>query len=605
MDIFSVISLFGGLAFFLYGMTVMSSGLEKMAGSKLEGILKSMTSNRFKGLVLGAAITAIIQSSSAVTVMLVGLVNSGIMKLSQSIGVIMGTNIGTTITAWILSLTGLEGDNIFIRLLKPESFAPIFALIGILLISISKKDRKKNIGSVLIGFALLMTGMTIMSTAMKPLADMPGFKDALVMFQNPIFGILAGIVITALLQSSSASVGLLQSIATTGMLPYGAAIPIIMGQNIGTCITSLIASIGANKNAKRVTAVHISFNVIGTVILITVFYSLNALFNFAFVDSPIPIVGIAIIHSLFNILTTIILFPFAKQLEKLAKVIIPDRTGKKTEYELLDERLLATPSFAIVECKNVAQEMAELTYDSIVSAIGLITHYDVLIADKVREAEEEVDVYEDKLGNFLVKLSSHDVTQRDINDASELLHSIGDFERISDHALNLVVVAEEIHQKSLKFSDEARAELEILTAATLKILDLTFTAFKNNDTTIAEQVEPLEQVIDKLKLELKSRHIKRLQSGKCTIELGFVLSDLLTNFERISDHCSNIAIYVIQVSANTYADEGTHEYLSELKSSDDPAFEKAYQAFKEDYRLPKDFSSSKSSSSSENAPQPT
>lgn len=585
MDIFSVFSLFGGLAFFLFGMNVMSEGLEKMAGSRFEGFLKGMTSNRFKSLMLGAAMTALLQSSSAVTVMLVGLVNSGIMNLTQSVGVIMGSNIGTTVTAWILSLTGIEGDSFFIRLLKPEGFSPLLALVGVLLFSFSKSSKRRNLGSVFLGFALLMTGMSIMSTAMKPLAQMESFQNILVMFSNPIMGILTGLVITAIIQSSSASVGILQSISLTGMLTYGAAIPIIMGQNIGTCITSLIAGIGANKNAKRVTAVHILFNIIGTVLLSIVFYTLHAIFKFAFVDTPISILGIAMVHSAFNIISTLILFPFSKGLEKLAKILIPDRTGKPTKYELLDERLLQTPGVAIVESRNAAQRMAALTHESIIDSIKMIDKYDVNVADTVREIEEEVDLYEDKIGTFLVRVSAAAaVSSIDKRQAAELLHCIGEFERISDHALNLVEVADEIHKKELKFSDDAKAELDVIVEAINEILNLTFEAFKTNDDELAKHVEPLEQVIDDLKIKLKSRHVQRLQSGRCTIELGFVLSDLINNFERIADHCSNIAVYIIQITDKTAE---PHEYLNSLKTSQDPNFVQAYDSFSEKYKLPK------------------
>jgi len=583
MDIFSVFSLLGGLAFFLYGMNIMSAGLEKMVGSKLESVLKSMTSNRFKGLLLGTAITAVIQSSSAVTVMLVGLVNSGIMKFSQSIGVIMGTNIGTTVTAWILSLAGIESDNVFVRLLKPESFTPLLALIGIILVSFVKSPKKKDLGSILLGFALLMTGMSIMSSAMKPLSEMPAFREILTMFSNPIFGIFTGLIITAIIQSSSASVGILQSIATTGSLTYGTALPIIMGQNIGTCITALISSIGANKNAKRVTAVHILFNVIGTVVLMTVYFILNSIFQFAIVQEAASPVGIAVIHSAFNITTTVLLFPFGKALEKLAKLIIKDKPDKEVEYELLDDRLLSTPSFAIAECRNVTGKMAKIVRSSILSSIDLISHYNPKVVKQINEGEEEIDFYEDKLGSYLVKLSSKSLTMDISNEVAELLHAIGDFERIGDHAINIAEVAHEIHDKKLSFSQDALDELSTMTRAVKQILTITFDAFETNDYELACKVEPLEQVIDTLKLELKKRHVRRLQSGKCTIELGFVLSDILNNYERVSDHCSNIAVYILQVKDTEIE---AHEYLSELKSTNNAAFVRKYEEFKHEYALP-------------------
>lgn len=583
MDVFSVISLLGGLAFFLYGMNTMSAGLEKMVGSKLESVLKTMTSNRFKGLLLGAVVTAVIQSSSAVTVMLVGLVNSGIMKFSQSIGVIMGTNIGTTITAWILSLSGIESDNMFIRLLKPESFAPVFALIGIIFISFVKNQKKKDLGSIFLGFALLMTGMSMMSSAMKPLADSPEFANILLMFSNPVFGILVGIGITALIQSSSASVGILQSLANTGAVTYGTAIPIIMGQNIGTCITSLISSIGTNKKAKRVTAVHILFNVIGTVVLMTIYFVLNAIFKFAFANQPVNAMSIAVIHSAFNIITTVMLFPFGNQLNKLAHLIIKD-SGTDVDYELLDERLLVTPSFAIAECKNVTTRMAKVSHEAISTAIDLIYNFDPKKVQLINEFEEQIDFYEDKLGSYLVKLSSKSLTVRDSNEVAELLHAIGDFERIGDHAINLAEVAEEISQKKIFFSEEASNELRIITDAVKEILSITFTAFESNDISLAAKVEPLEQVIDGLKLELKNRHVKRLQSGKCTIELGFVLSDILANYERVSDHCSNIAVYILQIEN---ADIEAHEYLAEIKQTNNELFTSSFNNYKETYSLPK------------------
>ncbi|MDR0889059.1 MAG: Na/Pi cotransporter family protein [Oscillospiraceae bacterium] len=582
-DIFSILTLIGGLAFFLYGMSTMSAGLEKMVGSKLDGVLSRMTSNRFLGLLLGLVITAVIQSSSAVTVMLVGLVNSGIMKFSQSISVIIGSNIGTTVTAWILSLSGIEGDNVFVKLLKPESFTPILALIGIIFISFLKNRKKKNVGTILMGFALLMSGMSMMSGALKPLAEMPAFRNVLTAFSNPLLGLLAGIVVTAVIQSSSASVGILQSIAKTGVLPFGTAIPIIMGQNIGTCVTALISSVGANKKAKSVTAAHILFNVIGTGVLLSGYLIADAIFDFAFTDTRITMWGIAIVHSAFNVATTVLVFPFAKQIAKLARRIVGSNSGDEVEYQLLDERLLATPGFAIAECRNVTAKMAAVTKTSILAAVGLLGKYDLRVAEEIESTEKEIDMYEDKLGSYLVKLSARELSIADSNQTAELLHAIGDFERIGDHASNLVEVAREINEKKMFFSDDAMAELRVLTDAVVRIVNLTFEAFENNDTTLAVEVEPLEQVIDKLKREVKTRHVKRLQSGKCTIELGFVWSDILTNFERVSDHCSNIAVYILQTR---YSEIEQHEYLGELKSSDDADFMASYRGYRETYRLP-------------------
>lgn len=580
MDVFSLFTLLGGLAFFLYGMHVMSAGLEKMVGGKLERVLKSMTSSKWKGLALGAVITIAIQSSSAMTVMLVGLVNSGIMQLSQTVGVIMGSNVGTTLTAWILSAAGIESSNFFLRLLKPESFSPIVALIGVLLIMSSKEGKKRDVGTILVGFSVLMTGMSFMSQSVSPLADMPIFQDILVMFQNPIAGILLGAVVTGVIQSSAASVGILQSLSMTGSITYGMALPIIMGQNIGTCVTSLLSSIGTNKNAKRVTAVHVYFNVLGTVICLSGFYLLNAFVHFDFIDSPINALGIAVVHSLFNLLTTLILLPFSKQLEKLAKITIREQSTKE---ELLDERLLLSPGLAIAECRNLSIHMAKAARDSMANAISTLSKFDQKVADSITQQEEEIDLYEDKLGTFLVRLSSKDLSPKDSHDVSQLLHAIGDFERIGDHAVNILRVANEIHDKDIQFSDKAQEELQVITRAIITILNLTVEAFEENDPVIAAKVEPLEQVIDGLKLELKNRHIRRLQEGRCTIELGFVLTDLLTNYERVSDHCSNIAVTVIQIKDSSL---DTHGYLNEVKNTGNPAFTQAFETYSLEYLLP-------------------
>ena len=580
MDIFSLFTLLGGLAFFLYGMHVLSAGLEKMVGGRLESVLRSITSNRFKGLALGAVITIAIQSSSAMTVMLVGLVNSGIMELSQTVGVIMGSNIGTTLTAWILSAAGIQSDSFWLRMLKPESFSPLLALAGILLIMMGKEGRRKDAGHVLIGFSILMTGMSFMSQSVSPLADMPVFQDILVMFQNPIAGILLGAVVTGVIQSSAASVGILQSLSMTGSITFGMAIPIIMGQNIGTCVTSLLSSIGTNKNAKRVTAVHIYFNVLGTVICLLGFYALNAAFRFAFVDTPINALGIAMVHSLFNLFTTVILLPFSKLLEKLAKVTIRD---KNNQVALLDERLMLSPGFAIAECRALAVKMARTARDSMLGAIRITREYDPKLAAEITAQEEEIDLYEDTLGTFLVKLSSKDLSHADSNEAAELLHAIGDFERIGDHAVNILRVAQEIHKKQLRFSEKAQTELRVITQAIVDILNLTVEAFETENSALAERVEPLEQVVDSLKTELKSRHIRRLQDGRCTIELGFVLTDLLTNYERVSDHCSNVAVTVIQIKDSALE---AHGYLNQVKSEGGGTYTQAYNEYMSQYQLP-------------------
>ncbi len=581
MDIFSVFTLLGGLAFFLYGMNVLSAGLEKMVGGKLEHVLKSMTSNKFKGLALGAVITIAIQSSSAMTVMLVGLVNSGIMELSQTVPVIMGSSMGTTLTAWILSAAGIQSDSFWLQMLKPESFSPLLALAGVVMVMTGKNGKKKDAGHVLIGFAIIMTGMTFMSQSVSPLAESPAFHDLLIMFQNPLLGVLIGTVFTGIIQSSAASVGILQSLSLTGSISLGMAFPIITGANIGTCVTGLLSAIGANKNAKRVVAVSVYFKVIGTIICLSAFYILNGVFHFDVVDAPIDALGIAVVHTLFNIINTFVLLPFSKQLEKLSKLTIRETSTKEA---LLDERLMLSPGFAIAECRRLTVKMARAARDSMLSAIGLIQDFDSKVAAEIASTEEEIDLYEDTLGTFLVKLSSKDLSVRDSNEAAELLHAIGDFERIGDHALNILRVAEEIHDKQLHFSDKAQVEVGIITQAIIDILNLTVEAFEKEDSVLAGQVEPLEQVVDDLKIELKTRHIRRLQEGRCTIELGFVLTDLLTNYERVSDHCSNVAVTVIQIKESSSMD--AHEYLNQVKTSGSPAFTQAYNRCREKYSLP-------------------
>lgn len=582
MSVFNIITLLGGLALFLFGMSVMSNALEKTAGGKLEKILQKMTDKPIKALLLGAAITATIQSSSAVTVMLVGLVNSGIMQLGQSVGVIMGSNIGTTITAWILSLAGIESDNFFVSLLKPSSFSPIIAFIGIIMMMTSKKTRSKDIGSICMGFAVLMFGMELMSDSMAPLAEMEEFRNIMVMFNNPLLGLIVGIVMTAVIQSSSATVGILQALSLTGGLSYGMAIPLIMGQNIGTCVTALISSVGVSKNAKRVAVIHIYFNLIGTAVLLSLFYGFNAFLDFPFVEKAIAPAGIAIVHSIFNVATTIILFPFGKQLEKLAVKTVKDKEAEN-KSEFLDDRLLNSPSLAISECRNYTVKMAQLAKNSLLDSISIIGNYNSKTADIIVENEQALDDYEDKLGTFLVKISSRELTKEDSNTVSTLLHCIGDFERIGDHALNMVKTAKEISDKSISFSSEANAEILVATEAIKQILDITVKAFENNDAELALDVEPLEQVIDTLLSEIKNRHISRLTGGNCTIELGFVLSDLLTNYERVSDHCSNIAVSLIQISHSVF---DTHEYLNDYKTSGGERFTTAFENYKKQYVLP-------------------
>lgn len=581
MTIFNFISLFGGLALFLFGMSTMSDSLEKTAGGKLEKILKVMTDKPWKALLLGVAITATIQSSSAVTVMLVGLVNSGIMQLTQAVGVIMGSNIGTTVTSWILSLAGIESDNIFISLLKPSSFAPIIAFIGMLMTMISKKNRVKDIGGICIGFAVLMFGMEMMSDAMSPLAEMQEFRDLMVMFNNPLFGLFIGVVMTAVIQSSSATVGILQALSLTGVISYGMAIPIIMGQNIGTCVTALISSMGVSKNAKRVAAIHVYFNLIGTVLFLTVFYVLDRIFGFSFTDTPIAPAGIAVVHSIFNVATTVVLFPFAKLLEKLARKTVKDKkaTGKSA---FIDDRLLNSPTLAVSESRNYTVKMGQTAIEALAKSISLVEKFDEKVVDEIIEKEKELDDYEDKLGTFLVKISGHDLTEADSNTVATLLHAIGDFERIGDHAVNIAKAAQEIYDKEIRFSENATQELSTATRAIKEILELTEKAFADNSIELALEVEPLEQVIDDILAEIKSRHIARLTGGKCTIELGFVLSDLLTNYERVSDHCSNIAVCLIQISKSVF---DAHEYLNDYKSSGSETFTSNFEKYKKKYSL--------------------
>lgn len=582
MSIFNIFTLLGGLAFFLFGMSTMSNGLERVAGGKLERILGKMTDKPIKGLLLGAGITATIQSSSAVTVMLVGLVNSGIMKLGQSVGVIMGSNIGTTITAWILSLAGIDSDNFFVSLLKPSSFSPLVALGGILLMMVAKKSRSKDIGSVLMGFAVLMYGMELMSSAMDPLADSPKFAEFMVMFTNPLLGLLVGIVLTAVVQSSSATVGILQALSMTGSISFGAAIPIIMGQNIGTCITALISSIGVSKHAKRVSAVHVSFNMIGTAVWLTLYFILDAILNFAFTDTAIDPFGIAVVHSVFNIATTILLFPFSKQLERLAIKLVKDKP-EKVKSVFLDERLLATPSMAVAQCREFTSQMARLSAEMLLSSVSLIENFNPKTAEKLIEDEKILDDYEDKLGTFLVKLSGNQLSDADSNTVSTMLHTIGDFERIGDHALNIVNAAQEIYSKEISFSAQAKSELKVAANAICEITGLTSDAFCFNNSSLALEVEPLEQVIDDMIDEIKSRHIARLTGGSCTIELGFVLSDLLTNFERVSDHCSNIAVCILRIHDSVF---DAHEYLNNYKNEGGEHFTKSFNSYAKKHRLP-------------------
>ena len=580
MDIFSVFTLCGGLAFFLYGMTTMSKSLEKMAGGKLERLLKRMTSNPLKSLLLGAGITIAIQSSSAMTVMLVGLVNSGVMELGQTIGVIMGSNIGTTLTAWILSLAGIESESVFVNLLKPESFSPVVALVGIILIMGSKKQKRRDIGRILVGFSILMYGMELMKDAVSPLADMPGFSSLLTAFNNPLLGVLVGAVFTGVIQSSAASVGILQALAMTGSITYGMAVPIIMGQNIGTCVTALISAIGVSRNAKRVSAIHISFNVIGTVVGLVLFYGGNALFGFTFMNAAIDAVGIAFCHTVLHVLPAVLLLPLSRQLAKLARRMIQSE-DKSEQFAFLDPLLLRTPGVAISECVSMTNRMGELAHRNLLNAVEQLSDYQDARGTEISGNEDKLDIYEDRLGDYLVKISQHGVSMGDIRTVSRLLHAIGDFERIGDHALNLQESALELHEKNLRFSDAASEELRVLLSALDDIMDLAFSSFAANDPVAAKEVEPLEETIDHLIEEIRMRHIRRLQTGECTIQLGFVLNDLLTNFERVSDHCSNIAVCVIESQAD---DLDRHTYIHDLKT--DRAFTADLNRDLEKYRLP-------------------
>jgi phosphate:Na+ symporter len=587
MDIFGILSLIGGLALFLYGMNVMGAGLEKVSGGRLERILEKLTSNPLKAVLLGAGVTAVIQSSSATTVMVVGFVNSGIMKLSQAIGIIMGANVGTTITSWLLSLGGIEGDSLFIRLLKPSSFSPVLALIGIILLMSGKNDKRKNVGEILLGFAVLMYGMEAMSGAVKPLADVPEFTNILMMFQNPILGVLVGALLTAVIQSSSASVGILQALSVTGAFTYGSVLPIIMGQNIGTCVTAMISSVGANKNAKRAAFVHLYFNIFGTILFLLCYYILNAVFRFPFTDETVGYAGIAVIHSIFNIFTTLALLPAVGLLERFAYLTIPEsgdeKEGSRDDFPLLDERFLATPSFAIEQCHTVVKQMAGLSKDSFLGAMELVSHYSGKLAKKVIEQENTVDRYEDKLRAYLTRLSGQSLGYADSQNVSTLMHCITDFERISDHAANVVESVQAMKKKDLSFSKKAVEEMEIFRNAISDILERSIGAFISEDEALARTVEPLEEVIDELNKDVKKRHVKRLRKGKCTIELGLALSDIATNYERVADHCSNISVYMIQVQDNQLEE---HEYVNYLKEEDNRYFTEQVAEFKNKYLLP-------------------
>ena len=589
MDFFDFLTMLGGLALFLFGMNLLGDGLSQASGGRLEKILEKLTNNPLKAVLVGAGVTAVIQSSSATTVMVVGFVNSGIMKLGQAVGIIMGANIGTTVTSWILSLSGIESSSFFVRLLKPSSFSPILAVVGVAIIMFCKDEKKKNVATILVGFAILMTGMDTMSAAVKPLRDVPEFTSILTRFSNPLLGLLAGLVLTAVIQSSSASVGILQALCASGAVGYSAAIPIIMGQNIGTCVTALISAIGASKNAKRAALIHLYFNIIGTTVFMVAFYMINALVELPFMSMQADAWGIAVVHSVFNVVATIVLLPFSKQLVKLAELTIPDGeeatelSQVQSALSILDSRFLEMPAYAVEQSRTAACRMAELAEESINTAMELLTEYDEAKALKVVELESEIDVFEDQIGSYLVKVSSKNLSMADSHTTSVILHCIGDFERISDHARNIKEAAEEMYVKKLEFSDKAKEELKVFQNAIHDIVKLTMLSFLEEDLELASQVEPLEEVIDRLSLEIKQRHVKRLRKGKCTIELGFILSDITTNFERISDHCSNIALCQMEVNDDEF---DAHAYVSELKQESNIDFQSKVIAYERRYELP-------------------
>lgn len=589
MSIFNVLSLAGGLALFLFGMNTMEDSLSKLSGGRMEKLLEKLTSKKIMAVLLGAVVTAVIQSSSATTVMVVGFVNSGIMRLSQAIGIIMGANIGTTVTSWILSLAGIESSNFFIKLLKPTSFSPILALVGIVLIMFFKSEKKKIIGNILIGFAILMFGMDMMSTSVAPLAEVEEFTGILTAFSNPILGMLAGALLTAVIQSSSASVGILQALCLTGAVSYATALPIIMGQNIGTCVTAIMSGVGASKNAKRAAMIHLYFNVIGTVLFMIVFYSINAFVHFEFLNDAAPAAGIAVLHSLFNIICTVVLLPFGSYLEKLAILTIPDKekesdTDELSGAKLLDERFLLNPGYALNECHAVAVNMAKTAKDALFLSLDLITGYNKKDAGTVEKLEQDADRYEDALVTYLSKLSGKNLTEKESLSLTVMNHCISDFERISDHALNISERSKQMNKNKLKFSRKAMEELDILADSLREIISLSVNAFESGNLELARRVEPLEQVIDKLTLEEKKRHLKRVRKGKCTLELGFILSDLLTDYERVADHCSNIAVYILQSTENGFE---THEYLDIMKDIGNEEFARQYKELRSQYSLRK------------------
>lgn len=584
MDIFGVLTLFGGLALFLFGMNVLGAGLEKMSGGKLEKILEKLTSSPIKAVLLGAGVTAVIQSSSATTVMVVGFVNSGIMKLSQAVGIIMGANIGTTVTAWLLSLTGIEGESFWIQMLKPSSFSPILAVIGIILIMAAKSEKKKELGNIFLGFAVLMYGMDTMSGAVEPLADVPEFTNILTMFKNPVFGVATGAILTGIIQSSSASVGILQALSTTGGFTYSSVIPIIMGQNIGTCVTAMLSSIGASRGAKRAAFIHLYFNIIGTILFMIVFYTGNALIHFPFAENVVGPANIAAIHTTFNIFATIVLLPFAKGLERLAYLTLPvleeEKQVQDDTFNILDGRFLNRPGFAIEQCYSLVRQMAEMTKDGFLEALSVLDDYSEEKAQDVFDREHRVDIYNDKISAYLTKLSGRDLTYQDSMKVTSLLHCLTDFERISDHSINVVRNAKQVVENELSFSKKAKEEMRVYAEAVTDILERTTRAFVEGNEALARTVEPLEEVIDEIHKEVKKNHLKRLRKGKCTIELGLTLSDLTMNYERVADHCSNIAVYMLQLS-DTRLEE--HSFTEQMDARESAEFARLLAEFQKKY----------------------
>ena len=589
MDIFGILNMVGGLALFLYGMSLMGDGLSNASGGRMEKFLEKLTSNKLKAVLLGAGVTAVIQSSSATTVMVVGFVNSGVMKLTQAVGIIMGANIGTTMTSWILSLSGIESSNLFMKLLKPTSFSPILAIVGVAFLMFSKKEKKKDIGMILVGFAILMFGMDSMSDAVKPLANVPEFTNILLMFSNPILGLIAGAVLTAVIQSSSASVGILQALCVTGAVSYSTALPIIMGQNIGTCITALLSGIGASKNARRASLVHLYFNLVGTIVFMVLFYVSNAFVHYAFLPTAANAAGIAVIHTVFNVFATVVLLPFSALLEKLACLSIKDdveeavETPADRDFRLLDVRFLDKPGLAVEQSRVVARNMAEVSKEAFFLSMDLVSEYDEEKAERVKFLENEIDRYEDTLGSYLVKLAQKQMAERDNHTVSIILQCLTEFERISDHAVTVMMSAKEMNEKGLEFSKKAMEELAIYSEAVKANVDHAVEAFKKEDSHHAMEAETLRSVVSKLKKELKQRHIKRLQKGKCTIELGFIHSDIITSYKRVADHCSNVAICITEVMADEYV---THGYIEDMKHMNSEEYKKKYDMLREKYLLP-------------------